>query len=362
MILMPVRALKEGMVISKGIQDDLYFKNGYLLAAGTVLTPFYINALKKWRVRAVYVERDGTGDIDCPVVVDDDLKIEKLKQIQDVFEEFTNGEKSNNVTNVLVENVTEIAKSLVSNSVNHGDIMISLGNLKSHDDYTYHHSLSVSVLSIAIGMSLGYDEERLNMLATSAMLHDIGKLKIPLDIINKPAKLTDNEFFKMKSHPVYGFETVRALNLSLPKDVLDGILLHHEKIDGTGYPYGLTGDDIPEFAKIIAVADVYDALTSNRPYRRPSLPNEAIEFIMANKGTHFDSRILKSFLQKVAPFPQGSIIKLSDDRMAIVVKNHPENCMRPTIRILNKYGVPQYDLNLLEEEITFNLTVKEVIL
>ncbi len=361
MILLPISMLKEGMMLSEHIYDESYLSDNLLLSKNTILTNQYIQMLKRWRIKGVYVERHGTSDIRISRVIDEEFKTEKIKQIENIFSTFAENEKSKNVTSVLVENITEVAKSLVDNSTMHPGVMVSLDNLKSHDDYTYHHSLSVSVLCIAVGSALDYSNERLMELSIAALLHDIGKTRVPLEILNKPERLTSEEFEDMKNHSAYGYELVKDFDNLLSTDVLEGILYHQEKFDGTGYPASLAGYEIPEFARIISVCDVYDALTSDRPYRKPARPSEAIEFLMANKETHFDKRILRAFLKKVAPFPQGALVRLSDGTEAIVVKNHPENCMRPTVRLLNKYGVPQYNINLLEEQASFNLTISEMI-
>lgn len=356
MVLMPVSLLQSDMIIAKDVPTNSSINSRIpLLRKGICLNDLIILKLKSYDIDTVYVEMEGTFDIVAPDIIDSELKDEALCQIENIFHSLENSSKI--VTPAVFEDVNELSKKLVENAMNDPDVLISLVNLKRHDDYTYIHSLCVSVLSIATGLSLGYEYKDLKNLSAAALLHDIGKMAIPAELINKPDVLTEEEFDLIKTHPDKGVEIVTKRNSFVPFTILSGIRSHHERYDGTGYPNGLKTDDIHPYAKIIAIGDVYDALTSDRPYRKASKPYEAIEYIMGCGNTHFDINMVKHFLKKVVAYPVGSMVSLSDGRRAVVVENHPENIMRPKIRILSKRAAKQIELDLLNDLDCYNIVI-----
>jgi HD-GYP domain-containing protein (c-di-GMP phosphodiesterase class II) len=188
------------------------------------------------------------------------------------------------------------------------------------------------MLSMTTGRVLGLDEDTLFRLGRCAMMHDIGKQMIPLEIINKKGKLTDAEFTTIKNHPVIGATNLKAAAIG-DIELWNGILFHHEKVNGGGYPRGLKGKDIPLFSKIISVADVYDAVTSYRSYRLPMLPSEAFDVISRDVNTAFELDVVKAFFAKLELYPVNTIIELSDGRLGMVVESEGASRLRPTIRI-----------------------------
>jgi len=209
--------------------------------------------------------------------------------------------------------------------------LVHITGLRSFDEYTYHHSLSVSVLSMAIGHAIKLSMGEIKRLSRAAMLHDIGKMRVPLSIITKPAALTKTEFAIMKAHPEMGVKYLKSEFIG-NQEMWEGILHHHERYNGTGYPKSLSGKDIPLFARIISVADVYDALTSYRPYREPmNPPSGAIEKIMSETGVSFDFEIVQAFVRKIEIYPLNSVVMLSDGRKGIVTGI--KNPMRPTLKM-----------------------------
>jgi len=163
------------------------------------------------------------------------------------------------------------------------------------------------------------------------MLHDIGKMMIPLQIINKPSQLDDGEFDIIKGHPSEGFRYLFENHIG-DEEIWAGVRHHHERMDGTGYPSGLAGADIPIMSRIVSVADVYDALTSIRPYRRPMQPAAALEYVMGGANHIFDFDVVTAFLEKIQPYPLGSFVELSNGKLAMIVNN--EHPMRPTVQVL----------------------------
>ena len=214
--------------------------------------------------------------------------------------------------------------------------LVHINNLKSYDEYTYHHSLSVAVLSVAIGQTMGLDGGDLRNLCRCAILHDIGKIFVPIDLINKPGKLDTKEFETVKDHAIRGGQYLKNGTIG-NMELWIGIMCHHEKINGTGYPRGLKKDEIPLFSRIISVADVYDALTSLRPYRNPMTPCGAMEVVTSESGTAYDVNVVQAFRLKLELYPINTIVELSDKRLGIVTNN--KNASRPVLQMLGSNEV-----------------------
>jgi HD-GYP domain-containing protein (c-di-GMP phosphodiesterase class II) len=232
--------------------------------------------------------------------------------------------------------------------------MLNLVDLKLFDNYTFHHCVNVAVISITIGAALDMSKKQLYKLGLAGILHDIGKTFVPEEILNKKGKLNDQEWEIMKEHPFLGFKHIKENYPSLPATSLAGILTHHEKWNGTGYPSGKKGEEIFEFGRIIAIADVYDALTSDRPYRKGLLPHTAVEYIMAMAEDSFDLSMVRTFLKNIAPYPLGTILKLSTGEKGIVIKNTPNFGLRPIISIIKDKND-----HLISEEQRITLDLKK---
>ncbi|MDC8758350.1 HD-GYP domain-containing protein [Janthinobacterium fluminis] len=223
--------------------------------------------------------------------------------------------------------VTEIAESILRNP----GALISLARLKSSDDYTYMHSVAVCALMVSLGRALGFDEEGCREAGLAGLLHDIGKASIPLAILNKPGKLTDAEFEAVKSHPLRGHELL-VRGAAANATALDVCLHHHEKIDGSGYPHRLQGEDISLVARMGAVCDVYDAITSNRPYKSGWDPAESVARMISWKG-HFDQRILSAFIKTLGIYPTGALVRMKTGRLAMVIEQNPASLTKPVVKV-----------------------------
>ena len=247
---------------------------------------------------------------------------------------------------------------MVENILSNKDVVVSLVDIKSMDNYTYAHSVNVAVISLVLGISLNLSKEKLTYLCIGALLHDIGKSFIPNEILQKSGKLTNEEFEIVKNHPRYGYNFLGQF-FSLSAHIKLITLQHHERFDGLGYPIGIGGENINYLARIVSIADVYDALTSDRPYKRAMCPSDSLEYIMSNYGTLFDPNMLDIFCRIIIPFPQGTIVSLSNGDIGVVEETIPCFPLRPIVKIIkseypNKVGSK---INLID---TLSIVISDI--
>ncbi len=254
----------------------------------------------------------------------------QLKAIRTVS---TMGTAIRNRKRLQLHETRETSGMLLAEIIKTPDAIINLLAVKSFDDYTYAHSINVATLALTIGHAMNLSKPDLQVLGTGALLHDVGRLRLDLAVLQKKGTLTDKEFEGIREHPRLGLEILKPC-ADLDPRVREIVLSHHEKFQGGGYPDGLKGKDIPLFARIVSIADVYDALTSPRPYRPPIKPYEAIRILLSNIDNQFDPEILAVFLKRVSLFPPGSMVRLSDGSVALVIRPNPGAHLRPIVRLV----------------------------
>lgn len=238
----------------------------------------------------------------------------------------------------------------ISNSVLRSPgTLVSLARLKSQDQYTYMHSVAVCALMVSLSRNLGHSESDVREAGLAGLMHDLGKAMMPLEILNKTGKLTDEEFTVIRTHPVRGHALLVEGGAATPA-TLDVCLHHHEKVDGTGYPHALTGAQISLMARMGAVCDVYDAVTSNRPYKAGWDPAESLRRMAQWKG-HFDPVVFQAFVKSVGIYPTGSLVKLQSGRLAVVTEQNPTALLKPKVKV---FFSTKSNLRIVPEELNLD--------
>ncbi len=297
----------------------IIFNDGrVILQQNVVLTQYHINRLKTLGKFGVFVFDEISKDI----IVKQNIPIELKYQ---AAEAICRGD-----INACLYMSKEIADNLIANM---GAIKMNIESLGDYDAMTYLHSVNVSVLCGLMGIHLWYPYDKLKNLILAGLLHDIGKQQIDIEIINKPGKLTDEERKIVNKHVLYGYEKLKHEE-DIPSTVRVSVLQHHENVDGSGYLYGLKDHEIYEFAKIIHICDVYDAMVSKRAYKDELDPREVSEYIMGNSGIMFNTEMVKLFIQNTILYPEGVVVLLSNGRKALVKENHEGLPSRPLVKLL----------------------------
>ncbi|MCR4435826.1 MAG: HD-GYP domain-containing protein [Clostridiales bacterium] len=295
-----------------------------LLTSGEELKKKYIDKLRDNNITELYIEDEISREIDGQDVICQETRTEATVLVKNLM---------NNYALANTTRIQETVNRIINDLLNNDDILLILSDIKSVDDYTFEHSVNVCILSLIIGIGLGFNMDRLKELGVGALLHDIGKLRIPEEILKKPSQLTIDEFEEIKKHTIYGYEILKK---SGKIHMVSAFIAfgHHERYDGSGYPLQLKGDNIHQFARIVAVADVYDALTSDRVYRKKLQPHEVIEYITSLGTHHFDQRIVDTFVRFVTLYPVGTGVILNTKARGLVVKVNKDMPTRPLVRII----------------------------
>lgn len=313
-----------GMKLAKTIFDS---EGRILLTSGMEIKLNYLEKVRTSGVTEFYIEDEISQGIQVTDVVCESTRIEAKLLVKKLMD--SNAFSSSLNTSQIKEVIIKIIDELLTNK----DILVNLSDIKSVDDYTFEHSVNVCILSLIAGIELGYNEVRLQDLGIGAILHDIGKLRIPEEILKKPSQLKVEEFEEIKKHTVYGYEILKKnQNISIISAFI--AFGHHERYDGSGYPLQLRGDNIHQCARIVAVTDVYDALTSDRVYRRKLRPHEVVEYITSLGTHHFDKEIVSNFVKHIAIYPMGTAVILNTQERGIVISINKLLPTRPVVRVV----------------------------
>lgn len=337
-----INRVSEGEILAKNIFSH---GGGILLRAGIKLTNHYIKKLEQLGVLYLYVEDEQLQDIKV-----EDNRLVKMKRV--AMKSMSEIVKSIYQCNYKkTKQSLNIIEDLMEYIIEDGDINKSLNDIKTYDNYTYVHCIDTGIMASFLGLSLKFSGYELKELGKGAVLHDVGKTKVPIKILNKKGSLTDEEFMEIQKHPIYG-RNILQKNFNISDIVLSVVEQHHERVDGTGYPYGLKGNSISKYGKIACICDVYDALSSDRCYRKKINPNEVYEFILSQSGKMFDGGIIQKFKDTFAIYPLGCCVRLSNGIEGYVVKQNKGFPDRPIIRVIydvvTKESVPFYEVDLLK--------------
>ena len=303
MLRLPVSKLKDGMVLGQSLFNTA---GGSYLVKGQPVTIDYIRKLRQIGIQSVTVtSMDPAYKLPPPPdVIEEKTRINAISTVYNTFQSI---EENGTLDTTALQRVTD---SIVFDLFENRNNLVQLTDIRAHDAYTFAHSVNVAVLSAMMGMLCHMPRDEISLITLGGLLHDLGKVDVSSDILTKNRGLSDREFKIMKNHPLDGAR--RILNVSdLPKkSILAAIAAqHHEHIDGSGYPNGITGNEMHHYAKITAIADVYDALTSERPYKKAYMPNIAYNIMHnINKG-QFDQDLLDTFFNNVALYPEGAVLK-----------------------------------------------------
>lgn len=246
-----------------------------------------------------------------------------------------------------------LAEGMVESASRNAGALLSLAGLKEKDDYTFMHCVAVGTFMIALGKQLGMSDAELVDAGTAGLLHDVGKSVVPDEVLNKPGRLTDAEYDVMRQHPQLGYRMLRDAGYQ-DSVALEVVLHHHERLDGRGYPDGLKGDQVTRLARMGAVVDVYDAVTSDRCYHKAVPPTAVLKMLLNESGSHFDAQIVHTFIKTVGIYPNGALVKLHSGRLAVVMEQSEAHALTPRVRVFystkSKMPISKFDLDLSVEK------------
>lgn len=328
--------------IAKPVYDS---KLSLLINSGATLTEKLIDKLLQVDIRHLYIEDEISKGIVLEPMISDELKLQTIVFMKNIYDSQMQKE------NIPIEQVREDSirelKALIDDIITE---IYSKSNQKYYSTelmgaemYHYNHAVEVMILSLLIGKKMGLDRERLLKLGMGAVLADVGKTRVPQEILNKKGKLDVQEFQEMKYHVQYSYNILKDLVglSSLSRQI---VLLHHEKLDGSGYPNGFTGDQIPLLVRIVTVCDIFSAIVSDRTYNSRISVDTALEILRSATPVKLDSDVFHTLMQVVDIYPPGTIIELSNGQLGIVVINNPNSPTRPVVRIISESKMKEDDL------------------
>ncbi|KDR95414.1 HD-GYP domain, c-di-GMP phosphodiesterase class II (or its inactivated variant) [Peptoclostridium litorale DSM 5388] len=323
--------LEDGMKLAKPV----YSANGEVLLNNDVeLTSGYIKNLQNKNIPAVYIEDSLSEGIEIEDVIDPIVKVKAVDTVKNIVDSLDPKKNKNMfVSSESYFNVRKLICQIMDNLQKNEDSLFNMVETLSTDLATYTHLVNVAILALLTGRALGLPEKQIADLGTGALMHDIGIVNIPHGILNKAGKLTDEEYKMIKKHPVHGYDMVKS-NQSISAIAKMIILMHHERLDGSGYPLGITGEKIHKCIRIVSICDAFEAMVSDRVYREKMPIYKALEMLTSMTTTQLDLEIYKKFVENIAIYTPGAGVILSTGEKGIVVENNRSFPTRPKIRIL----------------------------
>lgn len=341
MRLVSIDMLKPDMKIARAV----YNQGALVLPEGRADVVRYIPNLHNMGIEYVYVEDGKSEGIEIPDAIAERTRVGCKQVLQDTIKQFSITDKME------TKGLETCVGNVISEILKNPDIQVSLNDIASNDEYTYTHSVSTMVYALMIARKLDYSEQKLFVLGMGTLLHDMGKMLIDKEVMFKEGALTKQEYEYVKMHSLYGYQTLRRIS-SMPEQARLIAYMHHERLDGSGYPQGLSGDDLNEYIRIVSIADVYDALTTDRCYRKRWPANKAMDFLVEKSGKEFDPVLVGLFTQQLAVYPNGSLVRLSNRYMGIVSKQNKSMPLRPFVRVIQDpdgNDIVPYELDLMKE-------------
>lgn len=331
---------------------SIYHYNQLLLTAGISELDRFSDTLTKLGITSIYVEDSVSEDIEIEDAVSEITRFKCKDALQHAIDRFrTQGSFD-------MGGITEATSMLIDEILSRPDVLVSLSDIGTTDDSTLVHSVNTTVFSLLLGQRLNLSHSELKAIAEGTVLHDIGKTLINPQVLYKNSRLSNDEFDIVKQHTTLGYELLKK-NPILTELSRIISLQHHERLDGSGYPFGLTSNEIHLSSKIVAIADMYDALTAERCYRKSMTNHQAYEILSQEATDKIDSTLLAGFLKNIAIYPNGTLVKLSDGTRAIIKEQNEGIPLRPIVMVIDDAKgktVKLYDINLAA---TLNITIKE---
>ncbi len=338
----------DGVELGQVTAENIYSRDGNLLVKeGTIISYELISKLKKHKVNYREILTSIAEDFKDGPVIPDEVMIDSADVVKKVFDDVINRDKATPESAIPVENldlVKRVVEELMALLMNSDDLLYHLSEVMNIDDYTYRHGVNVTILSILTAKAMGYKYGEIHEIAMGALLHDIGKAAVPGALIRKSTRLTPEEIEIIKEHPQLGYELVKDLD-AVPKSVKDIIHYHHEKLDGSGYPEGLSGLDIPKHVRLVTVCDMYDAMTTSRSYRKRMPLHTALEILMKDSVYKIDPEVYRQMTGTICLYPKGMGVILSNGKVGIVSEYRHQNPTRPVIQVVD-FDLTQGSVNV----------------
>lgn len=347
---LPIEQVKPGMINKKTV---LGFLGQVLLCPGVKIKPRHLYYLKQMGLEYLYVEDSRMCGVACQDLISSEVRSEGQALIAGLFRDLDDASYNPRVIDNREKDLDNFVNKVVEELLENDNPVIQISDLRAYAGYLFAHSVNCCVLSALLALQMNYDLNATRLVALGALLHDIGYIKIPRMILRKPGRLSKKEFEMVKSHAGYGYGLFKKTKLFSAR-VAEIILQHHERMQGQGYPRGLRGKRIGSLARLVAVADVFDAITSDKNYRKAFEAHEAVRMMQRWSKEYFDAEVIAAFVNVAAAYPLGACVMLSSGESGLVVANKVGRASTPTVRILYKDDfIPHpkpYDLNLAESE------------